>query len=92
MDLIYLDPPFNSNENYNIIIRKGNGIPAQMRAFDDTWKWDESAAERVRKITDSVAHPLYSVINGLQNDSWKFSSARLSILYGSTAGLNCTVC
>ncbi len=66
MDLIYLDPPFNSNENYNIIIRKGNGIPAQMRAFDDTWKWDESAAERVRKITDSVAHPLYSVINGLQ--------------------------
>ena len=65
MGLIYLDPPFNSNENYNIIIRKGNGIPAQMRAFDDTWKWDEVAASRFTHIRNAIAHPLHNVITGL---------------------------
>jgi len=45
-DLIYLDPPFNSNEDYNILFGLGgNGTPAQMRAFEDTWRWGHKAAE-----------------------------------------------
>ena len=50
VDLIYLDPPFNSNANYNILFGKGNGVSAQMRGFTDTWKWNEQAAERVGRI------------------------------------------
>jgi 16S rRNA G966 N2-methylase RsmD len=40
VDLIYLDPPFNSNKTYNIFRRVG-GHPAaaQIKAFDDTWRW-----------------------------------------------------
>ena len=34
-DLIYLDPPFNSNANYNILYGRGNGTPAQVRAFTE---------------------------------------------------------
>ena len=39
-DLIYLDPPFNSNANYNVLFKspaRGNGSQAQIEAFEDTW-------------------------------------------------------
>jgi adenine specific DNA methylase Mod len=40
VDLIYLDPPFNSNRTYNIFKRvNGNPAAAQIKAFDDTWRW-----------------------------------------------------
>ena len=41
VDLIYLDPPFNSNRDYNAIFRDETGAasPAQIKAFTDTWKW-----------------------------------------------------
>jgi adenine specific DNA methylase Mod len=43
VDLVCLDPPFNSNRNYNVIFGKhahgGNGASAQIQAFDDTWHW-----------------------------------------------------
>ena len=55
VDLIYLDPPFNSNANYNILFGKGNGVSAQMRGFTDTWKWNEAAAERVGRIEKASA-------------------------------------
>jgi len=47
VDLIYLDPPFNSNRDYNVLFREKSGTasPAQMNAFTDTWTWD-MAAER----------------------------------------------
>ncbi len=47
VDLIYLDPPFNSNRDYNVLFREKSGTasPAQMNAFTDTWTWD-LAAER----------------------------------------------
>ena len=59
VDLIYLDPPFNSDANYNIIFGTGNGAPAQVRGFEDTWKWDERAARRVAEIESAVSHPLH---------------------------------
>ncbi len=45
VDLIYLDPPFNSNASYNVLFREVSGDPsaAQIRAFDDTWTWDQAA-------------------------------------------------
>ena len=39
VDLIYLDPPFNSNADYNVLFRSpaGRGSQAQIEAFEDTW-------------------------------------------------------
>jgi site-specific DNA-methyltransferase (adenine-specific) len=46
VDLVYLDPPFNSNEDYNVLFaeRDGKQSAAQFQAFTDTWRWDEEAA------------------------------------------------
>ena len=66
VDLVYLDPPFNSNANYSILFGEGNGAPAQVRAFKDTWKWDAAAARRVRRIGSAVAHPAHRAVRGLQ--------------------------
>ncbi len=45
VDLIYLDPPFNSNRDYNILFREQSGTdsPAQIKAFGDTWNWAGAA-------------------------------------------------
>lgn len=43
IDLIYLDPPFKSSQNYNILFKEKNGSQAasQIRAFEDTWTWSQ---------------------------------------------------
>lgn len=45
VDLVYLDPPFNSNATYNVLFKspQGKESPAQIEAFDDTWHWSEIA-------------------------------------------------
>lgn len=45
VDLVYLDPPFNSNASYNVLFREKSGedSPAQIRAFNDTWRWTQEA-------------------------------------------------
>lgn len=45
VDLIYLDPPFNSNKDYNVLFKAESGADseAQITAFEDTWHWSESA-------------------------------------------------
>ena len=47
IDLIYLDPPFNSNATYNMLFKEPSGeqSAAQIAAFDDTWKWGPQAEE-----------------------------------------------
>ncbi len=47
VDLIYLDPPFNSNASYNVLFKgpQGNDSTAQIEAFDDTWHWSDTAEE-----------------------------------------------
>ena len=43
VDLVYLDPPFNSNRSYNVLFRheSGEDAQAQVQAFDDTWHWNQ---------------------------------------------------
>ena len=43
VDLVYLDPPFNSNASYNVLFKEKTGeeSPAQIKAFTDTWQWTE---------------------------------------------------
>ncbi|WP_281405999.1 DNA methyltransferase [Mesorhizobium sp. B1-1-6] len=52
VDLVYLDPPFNSNANYNVLFREDSGAPteAQAEAFRDTWEWGEQAAEAYEDV------------------------------------------
>ena len=56
VDLIYLDPPFNSNRNYNVYLTtpKGQQSDAQITAFDDTWHWGEQAE---REYSDLLRQP-----------------------------------
>ena len=51
VDLIYLDPPFNSDRNYNVLFKDESGreSEAQITAFDDTWHWSERAYEDLRQ-------------------------------------------
>ncbi|MDP4021543.1 DNA methyltransferase [Methylobacterium sp. NEAU 140] len=46
VDLVYLDPPFQSGRDYNILFEEKDGskAAAQIRAFEDTWDWDIAAA------------------------------------------------
>jgi adenine specific DNA methylase Mod len=57
IDLIYLDPPFNSNRAYNILFNEKSGeeSPAQIEAFDDTWTWsNETEALYVEFLNSSA--------------------------------------
>ena len=65
VDLIYLDPPFNSKTNYNVLYAAESAGDAQMRAFTDTWQWDEAAGERMALFEGAVAHPLHDAVCGL---------------------------
>jgi len=54
VDLVYLDPPFNSAQNYNAFLQEKDGTAAasQIRAFEDTWHWDLETAAAYRLFTD----------------------------------------
>ena len=61
--LVYLDPPFNSNEDYNVLFAEHDGTKsaAQIKVFTDTWRWDIVAAEaydetviRGGKVSDAL--------------------------------------
>lgn len=53
VDLIYLDPPFNSKADYNILFKEVSGEPAtaQIQAFSDFWHWDKAAAQTKEYLT-----------------------------------------
>jgi len=55
VDLIYLDPPFNSNASYNVLFKgpSGTDSAAQIEAFDDTWHWNDSAEEAFGEVIRS---------------------------------------
>src|SRR5207244_1114621 len=55
VDLIYLDPPFNSNANYNVLFAERDGTQAasQIKAFEDTWRWDEGAARAFQEVVEA---------------------------------------
>ncbi|MBN1942092.1 MAG: restriction endonuclease [Phycisphaerae bacterium] len=59
VDLIYLDPPFNSQQNYNVLFKEQTGTPAaaQIKAFEDTWTWDQAANEALVQIHNDPAVP-----------------------------------
>jgi site-specific DNA-methyltransferase (adenine-specific) len=67
VDLIYLDPPFNSSRNYNVLFKDEHGTEseAQITAFEDTWHWNLAAeqayAELLTEVSDHVAKMVESL-------------------------------
>ena len=55
IDLIYLDPPFNSNANYNVLFKSktGEGADAQIEAFEDSWHWNDHAEDAFDQVMKS---------------------------------------
>lgn len=74
IDLIYLDPPFNSNRSYNVLFREttGAGSEAQIEAFGDTWHWGTAAQAAFEEVVtgphQDVARMLGAMVEGLSHN------------------------
>ena len=73
VDLVYLDPPFNSNRNYNVLFKDESGAEAdsQITAFEDTWHWNHSAEETYHELImtgDEVARMIESFRSFIGNN------------------------
>ncbi len=67
IDLIYLDPPFNSKANYNVIFKTRNkeDAPSQIQAFEDTWKWNSTTEFELHQLFGSEPK-LAELMKGLE--------------------------
>ena len=66
IDLIYLDPPFNSDEVYNKPHKKDEDTgSAQDIVFTDIWEWDAAAIQRVENMKGAEGHPARKLMEGL---------------------------
>jgi len=68
IDLIYLDPPFNSNRNYNVLFKEESGkeAEAQITAFEDTWHWNQLAEKTYQELVTDGSPRLSSLISALR--------------------------
>ena len=74
VDLVYLDPPFNSNATYSQLFKSPDGKTAdsQIEAFEDTWNWGtsaEAAYDRVLKGTNTDVAQLLQAMRGFLHDN-----------------------
>jgi len=77
IDLVYLDPPFNSSATYNVLFRAPDGArsQAQIEAFEDTWHWGteaERAFDDVLRSGRSDAAELLRALRGVLGDDEPF--------------------
>jgi len=68
VDLVYLDPPFNSKRDYNVLFRtpKGHQSDAQIVAFEDSWHWGPQAEKEYREVLASGNTDAAEVIQALR--------------------------
>jgi len=68
IDLIYLDPPFNSKADYNILYREPTGEPskAQITAFEDNWHWTEETQLTFQEIVDRAPPHVIEMMNAFR--------------------------
>lgn len=54
VDLVYLDPPFKSDQDYNVLFAEQDGVrsAAQIKAFGDTWEWDTAASAAYTEVVE----------------------------------------
>jgi site-specific DNA-methyltransferase (adenine-specific) len=68
VDLCYIDPPFNSNRNYNQVYQNTDRETAQVQAFIDTWTWDDIAALTYQNLMEKptlLPHQTYLFIRSM---------------------------
>ncbi|MGI8588984.1 MAG: DNA methyltransferase [Chloroflexia bacterium] len=68
VDLIYLDPPFNSNRSYNVLFKdeRGTESDAQITAFEDTWHWNQAAEETYHALVTDAPDRVSKMIAALR--------------------------
>jgi len=69
IDLVYLDPPFNSKKDYNILFKENGGVEseAQIKAFTDTWHWTQTAENTYHDIVTSGPLKIAQLIGALHD-------------------------
>ena len=69
VDLIYIDPPFNSNQAYNVIFSEtdGSSSQAQIQAFEDTWRWGETTEQAYHELVVTAPHLLVETIKSFRS-------------------------
>ena len=68
IDLVYLDPPFNSNQNFRLLAshdKSGNRSNHDI-AYNDHWKWDDEAAENFDRIVEADQPQLKDTLQGFK--------------------------
>ena len=68
VDLIYIDPPFNSNQAYNVIFSEADGSSsqAQIQAFEDTWRWGETTEQAYHELIGTAPPLLVETIKSFR--------------------------
>ncbi|MBN2462144.1 MAG: site-specific DNA-methyltransferase [Dehalococcoidia bacterium] len=68
IDLIYLDPPFNSKATYNILFKEPTGEPsqAQITAFDDTWHWGKESERAFQELVNNAPMNVVELISAFR--------------------------
>ncbi len=68
VDLIYLDPPFKSEQDYNVLFAEKNGSnsKSQIKAFEDTWIWDEAALEAYAEMVEHGPQKVSQTLQGFR--------------------------
>ncbi|MBA3240577.1 MAG: restriction endonuclease [Acidobacteria bacterium] len=68
VDLIYLDPPFNSNATYNILFQEQSGeqSTAQITAFEDTWHWTQESENLFHELITTAPERLANLIQAMR--------------------------
>ena len=69
VDLIYLDPPFNSKASYNILFKELNGTlsEAQITAFEDTWHWGNETEKTFKEIINTASANVVKMMLSLRS-------------------------
>src|SRR5690242_15020904 len=68
VDLIYLDPPFNSSRNYNVLFKdeSGHEAEAQITAFEDTWHWNRAAEATFNELVTNAPEHVGKMVDALR--------------------------
>ncbi len=68
VDLVYLDPPFNSNANYNILFRSpaGHAAESQIQAFEDSWHWNDAAEDAFEQVMRSGQTRAFDLLRAMR--------------------------